>query len=336
VALVGQQLFAIGGDIETGGLHAFEMATVTELPSVSAGGPYSVTVGGSVQVSATGSEPEGQPLAFAWDLDGDLVYETPGQTATFSAVGAVGGARTIRVRALDPQGAYRVAEATLTVTGATRVAFATQPGGAQAGALLTPQPVVQAVDDNGAVVPGYTGPVRLAFGTNAGGGVLGGTATVNAVNGVATFTDLFVTVPAAGYTLTASSVGLTPATSAPFTITAPPGPPVPTFCDPRPKVIVSAVQTGPGVLTATIAAQTSTGTPSNALSSIRITKIVNAAVTVNGAPLTEGAAIPLPNLPGATLAVQRQAAGQPSHVAFTVVDVCGEWPSFVGGGPGAF
>jgi hypothetical protein len=299
-----------------------------------------VTTGGSVQLSATGSDPEGQPLAFAWDLDGDLVYETAGQSVSYSAAGVAAGSRTVRARALDPQGAYRVASASLTVTGASRVAFSTQPGGAPAEALLAPQPVVQVVDEAGAVVPSYTGPVALAFGTNAGGGVLGGTATVNAVNGVATFTDLFVTVPAAGYTLTATAGSLTTATSAPFTIAGPPptptGTPGPTFCDPRPKVIVSAVQTGPGVLTATIAAQTSAGTPSNSLSNIRITRVVNAAVTVNGAPLTEGAVIPLPNLPGATLALQRQAAGQPSHVGFTVTDVCGEWPSFVGGGPGSF
>jgi hypothetical protein len=206
--------------------------------------------------------------------------------------------------------------------------------------------VVQVVDDGGNVVPAYTGPVSIAFATNAGAGILGGTTIVNAVNGVATFTNLFVNAAGNGYTLVASSGALTMATSAPFNVTAaPPGQPGPTpptqpgpgetQCNPRPRVVVSAVQTGPGILTATIAAQTLPATPTNALTNIRITRIVNATVTVNGAPLTEGAAVPLPNLPGATLALQRQGAG-PSHVAFTVTDVCGDWPSFVGGGPGAF
>jgi len=140
--------------------------------------------------------------------------------------------------------------------------------------------------------------------------------------------------PTLTQTTTPTPTTTTTATSTP---TIPlPGPPAETFCSPRPRVIVSAAPTGPGVLTATLAAQTSAGTPANNLTSIRITQVVNAAVTVNGVPLTEGTGIPLPNLPGATLAVQRQVAGQASHVAFVVTDVCGDWPSFIGGGPGAF
>ena len=38
-------------------------------PTVDAGGPYDVIVGGSVVVSATGSQPDGQALTYRWDLD---------------------------------------------------------------------------------------------------------------------------------------------------------------------------------------------------------------------------------------------------------------------------
>ena len=40
-------------------------------PTVDAGGPYAVIEGGSVMVSATGSEPDGEALTYRWDLDGD-------------------------------------------------------------------------------------------------------------------------------------------------------------------------------------------------------------------------------------------------------------------------
>ena len=48
---------------------------------------------------------------------------------------------------------------------------------------------------------------------------MSGTLTVNAVAGVATFSDLSINIAADGYTLIASSAGLTSATSNSFNIT---------------------------------------------------------------------------------------------------------------------
>jgi hypothetical protein len=74
-------------------------------PTVDAGGPYSVVEGGTVTVSAAGTDPDGDPLAYEWDLDGDGTYETSGQSATFSAAGLEAPAsRTIAVRVTDPSG----------------------------------------------------------------------------------------------------------------------------------------------------------------------------------------------------------------------------------------
>ncbi|MCI0730561.1 MAG: PKD domain-containing protein [Chloroflexi bacterium] len=71
-------------------------------PTVDPGGPYSVGEGGAVQVTATGSDPENGPLSYAWDLDHDNTYETPGQSVTFSASGLDGpGSHTIAVQVTD-------------------------------------------------------------------------------------------------------------------------------------------------------------------------------------------------------------------------------------------
>jgi hypothetical protein len=85
-------------------------------PTVSAGGPYTVFAGYTVSVRATGSDPEGRPLTYAWDLDDNGTFETPGQDATFSAASiGVPGPRTIRVRVTDSGGLTAVAQATVNV-----------------------------------------------------------------------------------------------------------------------------------------------------------------------------------------------------------------------------
>src|SRR5437870_13572304 len=60
------------------------------------------------------------------------------------------------------------------------------------------------------------------FGTNPTGGVLAGTTTVVAVNGVASFVTLSVHRAGTGYTLTAAAPDLTGATSTIFNIAAGP------------------------------------------------------------------------------------------------------------------
>ncbi len=63
------------------------------------------------------------------------------------------------------------------------------------------------VDDaTGATDTTYSGPVTLRLGASTGGGALDGTATVNAVNGVAVFNNLSIT-DAGTYTLVASAGG---------------------------------------------------------------------------------------------------------------------------------
>ena len=71
-------------------------------PSVDGGGPYTVDEGGSVSLTATGSDPNGDALTYAWDLDNNGTFETSGQTVTFSAATIDGPAtRTVGVRVSD-------------------------------------------------------------------------------------------------------------------------------------------------------------------------------------------------------------------------------------------
>jgi parallel beta-helix repeat protein len=107
---------------------------------------------------------------------------------------------------------------------ATKLVFVTQPGGAQPGQPLNPQPVVQAQDADGNPAINFNGPVSLALGTNPTGASLGGTTTVTAAGGTASFTNVSVDRAGTGYTLAASATGLTSVTSNPFTVATPPPP----------------------------------------------------------------------------------------------------------------
>ena len=104
------------------------------------------------------------------------------------------------------------------------LAFSTQPHAAVVGQDITgaainpsgPPITVQLLDANGNLMTGSSAPVTIALGNNPAGATLGGTTTVDAVNGVASFSNLTLNKPGGQYTLVASSPGLTSATSSPF------------------------------------------------------------------------------------------------------------------------
>jgi len=77
---------------------------------------------------------------------------------------------------------------------------------------------VSAEDANGNVDTSFDGPVTMALDNNPGGATLGGTLTVNAVNGVADFPDLTLNEAGTGYTLQATSTGLTSVDTGSFTV----------------------------------------------------------------------------------------------------------------------
>src|SRR5690349_12317740 len=94
-----------------------------------------------------------------------------------------------------------------------------QPTNAVAGAAISPDITVAALDAHGNVATSFTGSITLTVANNAGGGAISGTTTVPATNGVASFPGISINKAGTGYTLTASNTGPTAATSAAFNIT---------------------------------------------------------------------------------------------------------------------
>jgi hypothetical protein len=102
---------------------------------------------------------------------------------------------------------------------ATKLVFTTQPGGGTAGTAWTTQPAVTVEDAIGDKVTTSTASITLAIGTNPGGGrVVCTSDPISASSGVATFAGCQINAAGIGYTLTATSSGLTSATSGTFTI----------------------------------------------------------------------------------------------------------------------
>lgn len=104
-------------------------------PAVSAGGSYTVNEGASILLTAFGSDPDGDPLSYIWDLDNNGSFETPGAMVGFTAAGLDGpSAQTVRVLATDPEGA--------TATGSTVVnVLNVAPAVGVVTAPIAPQPV---------------------------------------------------------------------------------------------------------------------------------------------------------------------------------------------------
>jgi streptogramin lyase len=79
---------------------------------------------------------------------------------------------------------------------------------------------VQADDRSGNLDTSFNGTVTVALASNPGGDTLGGTVSVTASGGVATFSGLTLTRAASGYTLQASAGGVDGVTTSAITVTA--------------------------------------------------------------------------------------------------------------------
>jgi endonuclease/exonuclease/phosphatase family metal-dependent hydrolase len=108
---------------------------VNTAPTADAGGPYSVAEGGSVVLSASGSDANGDSLTYSWDLDNNGSFETAGQTPTYTA-GDGPASPTVRVQVSDGS-ATTVDEATVNVSNVAPTATFSAPAGVRAGFPFT-------------------------------------------------------------------------------------------------------------------------------------------------------------------------------------------------------
>jgi hypothetical protein len=159
------------------------------------------------------------------------------------------------------------------------------------------------------------------------------TATATAtMTSTATPTETETPLHALATTATATATSTSTATRTP-TVT-----PTPTqaavVCKPRPPVKVDLTRIGTGRLQATFTVNGA----NNAIDYVRITETHGGSVTYNGATRT-GEQILEPSAPQQktlSFEVRRLTTGQPTTIKITIVDGCGAWDTFVGGGPNAF
>jgi len=206
--------------------HGNQVASFTGNVTVAlANNPGGSTLGGTTTVAAVDG------IATFSDLSLDKTGA--GYTLTASASGGELAAPT--------SAAFDVAPGP-----ATHLEFTVEPSTATAGAALAPPLQVTARDGAGNLVPTFTGNVTVAFGGTSGAGLtLGGTTTVAAVNGVATFGDLTVSQTGSGYWLTASATGLARAASSAFDVT--PGAATQLVFGTEPRTTVADHQISPAV-----------------------------------------------------------------------------------------
>jgi uncharacterized protein len=147
---------------------------LNDAPIADAGGPYTVAEGSSVTLAGTGADPDGGSVTYAWDLDDNGTFETPGQSVSF--FGADGpAAPVVKLRVTDGLGTSTVAQATVNVT---NVAPTITSLTALPGSTFTGQPVTftgTATDPSG---PDTTAGFTWAFNAGSGFGVFGPNAFV--------------------------------------------------------------------------------------------------------------------------------------------------------------
>jgi hypothetical protein len=131
------------------------------------------------------------------------------------------GSRTVTATDTTTSSTTGTVSVAVNPAAADHLLFLQQPTDTAAGQTISPVVTVEIVDPFGNVVTSENSDaVTLSIGTNPSGGTLSGTLTVTVVNGVATFSDLSIDLIGDGYTLHATTTGLTDADSGGFCITS--------------------------------------------------------------------------------------------------------------------
>jgi hypothetical protein len=218
------------GGVNIGAYQASASAFVLTAPdTATAGTPFDVTVTavdpfGQTAVGYTGTVTFSSADPYRATLPADYPFRAADHGVhTFPGGATLYTAGTWDVTATDT--------ATGSITGSTSVAvnpaaadhllFLQMPTDTAAGQTISPGVMVAVVDQFGNIVTSdNSDTITLTIGNNPSGGTLSGTLTVTVVNGIATFNDLVIDLAGDGYTLHATTAGLTDADSSAFRITA--------------------------------------------------------------------------------------------------------------------
>jgi alpha-tubulin suppressor-like RCC1 family protein len=198
---------------------AIEFVTVPPVASVTVA-PESVTVviQDTVQLSVTLRDANGTVLlerSVTWASNDPSV-------AAVDSIGRVRGLEVASARVIaTSEGVSDTAFVGVKPLPASQLMFTGQPTNANAHAAIAPAVELTAQDAFGNTDTDFTDPVSIVLGNSPNGGSLSGTTTVAAVAGVARFADLRVDAVGAGHTLVATANGLSPDTSALFTVSLP-------------------------------------------------------------------------------------------------------------------
>jgi uncharacterized repeat protein (TIGR01451 family) len=276
---------------------------------------FTMTAGGGDQTSLPGvgvqdTEPSWQPIVsdLALSITASPNPIAVGQTLTY----------TITVRNLGPVLAERVVVTNTLPAGITSVLAGPSQGSCGS--------VVNGVFscNLGALSVSSTATITFAFTANTAG-TLVDTATV------VTGGDLAPGNNSASISTTVVSPTLTPT---PTLIPTPTVTLVPSRCSPRPPVEINTARLSSDRLSVAVLASAPTGTTDNRLQSIRLVGTDNAVVETASGQRTAPFTIELPDQPLAFSFTARRVAAGPFLVRLVVIDSCGEWPTFVGGGSG--
>ncbi len=282
-------------------------------------------------VATTGTTITASLAAGGATLGGTLTANTASGVATFTNLVLTGTAGSYSL-SFASAGLTGVASGPIALTAGTpaALAFAQQPSTVTAGNAIAPAVTVRVVDGAGNTVTTANNTVTVAIGTNPGGSTLGGTVSVAAVSGVATFGAVTLDRSGAGYTLTAAATGLTGATSAGFTVnpgaasalaitTAPTAGQSGSAVTPQPVVrLVDAngntVPTTGTLVTATLASGTGTLTGATATTVNGVATFLTLAFTGTAGNIS--LAFNATGVAGATTGLFPVTAGAPASLAF--------------------
>ena len=165
-----------------------------------------------------------------------IYYTIDGSTPTSSSIAyggafALAGTTTVRAVAIAGGISSLLAAGTYTVSSGnyspwippanSALVFLTAPVNVTSGLVVTPALQVALEDQTGVVLTGFTDQITLALATGPTNAALVGTLSATAVNGVATFSNITVTLPGSGFQLAASNPHTKNGLSATFTVAPP-------------------------------------------------------------------------------------------------------------------